>query len=91
MDFANWWVAEYSAQQGCFNVATLGKALQANAMMVQGQSNNDYLIFGMYATSDEAHAACDRMRQEQTNGRAQTDRFSFGRHMKRPGGSLPMS
>jgi len=67
MDNRNLWVAEYSAQQGCFHVATLEQVLQNNLTMVMNRSNNDYLPFGFYKTIDEAHAACDRMRRIHVN------------------------
>lgn len=40
------WIAEYSAEQRCFNVDCFKNALIANARMVAEKQNNDYLIFG---------------------------------------------
>ncbi|MBC8471327.1 MAG: hypothetical protein H8D56_17840 [Planctomycetes bacterium] len=56
------WMAEYSLSQDAFNVDTFINALSANVQMVSEKRNNDYLIFGLFKTQDEAHAACDKMR-----------------------------
>lgn len=66
MDFLNdLWVAEYSAEQKCFNVDILKNALAANAQMIVNKTNNDYLIFGIFKTAEEANAACDAMKRIQ--------------------------
>ena len=58
------WVAEYSLTQDAFNVDTLGGSIRKNLRMVAGRRNNDYLMFGVFATQDEASRACDVMRCE---------------------------
>jgi len=61
MDLKNLWVAEYSASQHCFHVATLDSVLVANTNMVIEKNNNDYLMFWVGETYQEANAACDAM------------------------------
>lgn len=63
------WVAEYSAEQECFNVAYFENALAANTRMVVKKQNNDYLIFGLFGTAGEANAACDEMKRVQENSK----------------------
>ncbi|MHC4397633.1 MAG: hypothetical protein ACYS1A_18475 [Planctomycetota bacterium] len=60
------WVAEYSDKQGCFNVDSLRRALEANVTLVQKKENTGYLIFGLFKKMDEAEAACDEMRKRQS-------------------------
>lgn len=61
----NFWIAEYGAQQDCFNVDTLSRALAVDRSMVAWQRNNDYLMFGLFNNDEEAHAACDEMKAMQ--------------------------
>lgn len=61
----DFWVAEYSAKQKCFNVDYFKRAVVANAQMVTEKQNNDYLIFGIFKTPEEASAACDKMEEIQ--------------------------
>ncbi len=68
MDFKNFWVAEYSASQRCFHVATLESALVANTSMVIEKNNNDYLMFWVGETREEANAACDAMAELHKGG-----------------------
>jgi len=68
MDLKNLWVAEYSASQRCFHVATLESALVANTSMVIGKNNNDYLMFWVGETCEEANAACDAMAELHKGG-----------------------
>lgn len=63
-DIKELWVAEYSVQQKCFNIDTLGGAIRANYRMVCRKQNNDYLIFGLFRTLLEAHKACDEMERK---------------------------
>jgi hypothetical protein len=64
-DLDNLWVAEYSRSQDAFNVDTLGRILQTNAALILSQDNNDYLVFGIFDSIEEADAACDEMRARQ--------------------------
>jgi len=59
------WVAEYSAAQNAFHVGTLAESMRSNLRMVAERSNNDYLIFGIYATAQEADDACEAMERVQ--------------------------
>lgn len=61
MKIGELWVAEYSASQDAFHVETLQEALNSNFRMVVNKNNNDYLIFGIFRTYDEANKACDGM------------------------------
>ena len=63
------WVAEFSAIQNCFNVTTLKDAIEANSLMVQKKTNNDFLAFGIYPTIEQAQAACCTMKKVQASGR----------------------
>lgn len=56
------WVAEYSREQDCYHVDQLGRTIRKNMHMVAEKRNNDYLMFGLFQTHDEAHDACTRMR-----------------------------
>jgi len=55
------WVAEYSLTQNAFNVDTLGGSVRKNLRMVAGRRNNDYLVFGVFESHEEASRACDVM------------------------------
>ena len=61
MDFKNLWVAEYSTEQGQFHIDSLGVILDTNANNILSNCQNDYQIFGIYETSEQANAACDAM------------------------------
>lgn len=56
------WVAEYSLTQNAFNVDELGRSVGKNLRMVAGRRNNDYLVFGVFGTHEEASKACEVMR-----------------------------
>lgn len=58
------YVAEYSNKQTCFHVDTLEKSLSANIETIINKWNNDYLIFGVFKTWEEAHVACDKMTEK---------------------------
>lgn len=58
------YVAEYSNKQECFHVDTLEKSLKMNIGAIINKYNNDYLIFGVFKTWEEAHAACDKLREK---------------------------
>lgn len=56
------WVAEYSLQQDAFHVDELGRSIRTNLQMVAGKRNNDYLVFGVFGTHEEASKACEVMK-----------------------------
>jgi hypothetical protein len=64
-DLDNLWAAEYSQSQDAFNVDTVGQILRTNTRLVLTQENNDYLIFGIFDSAEEANAACDEMKAKQ--------------------------
>ena len=59
------WVAEWSKIQGCFHVNRLDYAIRANARITLEHTDNDYQIFGIYDSRDEAGNACDAMKVAQ--------------------------
>ena len=56
------WVAEYSMTQDAFHVDTVGRSIRNNLRMVADRRNNDYLVFGVFETHEEASRACEFMR-----------------------------
>ena len=61
------YVAEYSNNQECFHVDTLEKSLNSNIETIINKWNNDYLTFGVFETWEEAHAACDKLKEKMEN------------------------
>jgi hypothetical protein len=59
------WVGEYSLSQDAFNTDSLSRALDTNKDLTQQKKNNDYQIFGIFKTLEEADLACDEMRKKQ--------------------------
>ena len=70
------WVAEYSATQYCFHIDLLEQSLMKNTRMIAKKANNDYLMFGIFETHEEASMACALMRkiqQEHGSNKCRTD------------------
>ena len=53
------WVAEWSEEQKCFNVDPLLVALKRNNRVFAKGKGGGYFPLGIYATHDEASAACE--------------------------------
>lgn len=68
------WVAEFSASQGCFHVDTLDHTLLRNVDAVRRRATNDYQIFGIFETAEQANAACDIMEKKQTEAQQSAKR-----------------
>jgi hypothetical protein len=64
-ELKKYWVAEWSTAQGCYNVTTLFQAIQNNRRMCIEKRNNDYQIFAIYETQQQATEACEEMRELQ--------------------------
>jgi hypothetical protein len=62
IDLENIFVAEYSVSQDAFHVSTLGHSIETNRRMIVEKAKNDYQIFWLFETGEEANAACDKMR-----------------------------
>ncbi len=60
----NFFVAEYSRKQDCFNVSTMYKMVEHNVGIILRQVDVDYIPFGFFGTYEQASDACNKMRKE---------------------------
>lgn len=75
MDFLNealdnLWVVEYSPTHNIFNIDTLASMLKRNyRQVIEKENYNNYLLFGIFKTGEEANVACDVMQRKQKERR----------------------
>ncbi len=71
MNPENIWLAEYSVTQGAFHIETGREMMESNLRQIVGGWTNNYLLFAVCGSHDEASRACDTLAKamEQHGGR----------------------
>lgn len=72
INFDNCWAAEYSEKAAGFHIDLLSQVLETNTRMAAEGQSNDYQVFGIFQTSQEASDACDKMAELQRKTRIES-------------------
>jgi len=64
METKNLWIAQYDPVERTFQIDTLEHILKTNVeIILSGRDSPGYVLCGIYASHDEAHAAIHEFRQ----------------------------
>ena len=62
-DGSNLFVLEWSGNQKCFHIQTIGDAIKGNYCHgFLANTSNDYVPIGLFSTADKAHQAASKLR-----------------------------